>query len=70
MAANNLSNLSNLLNLDNDIGTCTKPPRLVSGDNFQDWKFKFQSFIKGLIPNDPELFTENDILLKEKDDKE
>ncbi|KAL8205619.1 hypothetical protein R6Q57_009170 [Mikania cordata] len=29
----------------------------------------FQSELNGLIPKDPELYTENDILLKEKDDK-
>ncbi|KAD5802663.1 hypothetical protein E3N88_14023 [Mikania micrantha] len=94
MASKNLTNLSNLLNLDNEIGTGTKPPRLVSGDNFQDWKFRFQSFIKytdpklwrsieegpyvpsyqseingPLVPKDPELYTDNDILLMEKDEK-
>ncbi|KAD1222171.1 hypothetical protein E3N88_43131 [Mikania micrantha] len=50
MASKNLTNLSNLHNLDNEIGTGTKPPRLVSGDNFQDWKFRFQSFIKYTNP--------------------
>ncbi|KAD3067019.1 hypothetical protein E3N88_34899 [Mikania micrantha] len=94
MASKNLTNLSNLLNLDNEIGTGTKPPRLVSGDNFQDWKFRFQSFIKytdpklwrsieegpyvpsyqseingPLVPKDPELYTDNDILMMEKDEK-
>ncbi|KAD2392749.1 hypothetical protein E3N88_39726 [Mikania micrantha] len=92
MATKNLRNLSNQLNLDNEIGTGTKPPRLVFGDNFHDWKFRFKSFIKyidpklwrsikegpyvpmyeselnGLIPKDPELFTESDIFLREKDD--
>ncbi|KAL8245818.1 hypothetical protein R6Q59_007034 [Mikania micrantha] len=94
MASKNLTNLSNLLNLDNEIGTGTKPLRLVSGDNFQDWKFRFQSFITytgpklwrsieevpfvpsyqseingPLVPKDPELYTDNDILMMEKDEK-
>ncbi|KAD4180306.1 hypothetical protein E3N88_28897 [Mikania micrantha] len=94
MGTKNLTNLSNLLSLDNEIGTGTKPPRLVSGDNFQDWKFRFQSFIKytdpklwrsieegpfvpsfqselngPLVPKDPELYTDNDILMMEKDEK-
>ncbi|KAC9670495.1 hypothetical protein E3N88_45417 [Mikania micrantha] len=39
MASKNLTKLSNLLNLDNEISTETKAPRLMSGDNYQDWKF-------------------------------
>ena len=50
MANQSLNNLSSMMNLDSEIGTGTKPPTLLKGEDFLDWKFKFRSFIKYTDP--------------------
>ena len=39
------ANLSNMINLDNEIGTPTKPPKMSSISQYPNWKVRFESFI-------------------------
>ncbi|KAI3825213.1 hypothetical protein L1987_06691 [Smallanthus sonchifolius] len=40
-----VSNMTNILNYDNEIGTPTKPPRLMNLEVYSNWKSRFKNYV-------------------------
>lgn len=37
--------METMINYDNELGTPSKPPKLVKGADFTNWKHRFEEFI-------------------------
>ncbi|KAI3732728.1 hypothetical protein L1987_63935 [Smallanthus sonchifolius] len=43
--SNQVNNMTHLLNHDNEIGTPTKPPRLMNLKDYSNWKSRFENYV-------------------------
>ncbi|KAI3687171.1 hypothetical protein L1987_80864 [Smallanthus sonchifolius] len=43
--SNQVNNMNHLLNIDNEIGTPTKPPRLMNLKDYSNWKSRFENYV-------------------------